>query len=271
MEEGRIFVTTTQRPTIVALFTSEGQAQQAINALRQAGISDDQISFSGHETQGGGFLAGLKSFFTGDTTGSTSAYDDLTRMGFQEPEARYFQREYENGRSVVAVRGADDSQQVTSILAQYGGFGPSRDTTRATGYEATETGTDEGQRMQLREEQLQVNKQPVETGAASLHKEVSSQQQNIDVPVKREEVVVERRPGSGQPSDTPIGESETYRVPVREEQVSVQKQPVVREEVSLGKRQVQDTERVSDTVRREEAHVEQEGDANIKGDDVTGA
>jgi len=271
-------VTTTQRPTIVALFTSEEQAQQAVNALRQAGINDDQISFSGHETQGGGFLAGLKSFFTGDSTAtgsSGSAYDDLSGMGFQEPEARYFQREYENGRSVVAVRGASDTQRVTSILAQYGGYGPSRDTARTTGYgadaERTATDMDEGQRMQLREEQLRVNKQSVETGAASLHKEVSSQQQNIDVPVTREEVVVERRPGSGQPSDTPIGEGETYRVPVREEQVSVQKQPVVREEVSLGKRQVQDTQRVSDTVRREEARVEREGDTNIQGDDTTGA
>ena len=196
-------------------------------------------------------------------------------MGFQDQDARYFQREYENGRSVVAVQGASDVQRITSILAQYGGFGPSRDTTTTTDYDTSTarrmTDTDENQRMQLREEQLQVNKQPVETGAASLHKEVVSQQQNIDVPVTREEVVVERRPGTGQPSDTPIGEGETYRVPVREEQVSVQKQPVVREEVSLGKRQVQDTQRVSDTVQREEAHVEQEGDVNMQGDDVTGA
>ena len=103
-----------------------------------------------------------------------------------------------------------------------------------------------------------------------LRKGVVSEQQTIDVPVTHEEVVIERRSGSGQPSDTPIGEGETYRVPVREEQVSVQKQPVVREEITLGKRQVQDTQQVSETVRREEAHIEREGDLNPQGNDIEG-
>ena len=97
--------------------------------------------------------------------------------------------------------------------------------------------------MQLREEKLRVGKQVVQTGEVGLHKEVVSEQQTVDVPVTHEEVIIERRPGSGQPSDTPIGEEETYRIPVCEEQVSVQKQPVVREEITLSKRQVQDTHR----------------------------
>jgi stress response protein YsnF len=42
----------------------------------------------------------------------------------------------------------------------------------------------------------------------------------------------------------------------------------VREEVALGKRQVQDTQHVTDTVRREEARVERQGDVNIQGQDV---
>jgi uncharacterized protein (TIGR02271 family) len=52
---------------------------------------------------------------------------------------------------------------------------------------------------------------------------------------------------------------------VREEQVTVEKQPVVREEVAMGKRPVQETKQVSDTVRREEAHVESEGDIDVQG------
>jgi len=99
---------------------------------------------------------------------------------------------------------------------------------------------------------------------------VVTEQRNIDVPVTHEEVYVERRPGSGQPSDTPIGESETYRVPVRGEQVTTDKQTVETGEVAIGKRQFQDTQRVSDTVRREEAHVEQSGDVDVQGNDVEG-
>jgi len=130
--------------------------------------------------------------------------------------------------------------------------------------------TEAGQKVQLREEQLSANKQSIETGAVGIRKEVVTEQQSIDVPVSREEVVIERRPASGQPSDTPIGEGETYRIPVREEQVTVDKQPVVREEVSLGKRQVQDTQRVSDTVQREEARIEREGDVNVQGTGIDG-
>lgn len=38
-----------------------------------------------------------------------------------------------------------------------------------------------------------------------------------------------------------------------------------------GKRQVQDTQQVSDTVRHEEARVERQGDVNVEGDDVQDA
>ena len=55
---------------------------------------------------------------------------------------------------------------------------------------------------------------------------------------------------------------------MREEQVTVEKQPYVREEVAMGKRPVQETKQVSDTVRREEAHVERAGDINVQGTDV---
>jgi len=46
---------------------------------------------------------------------------------------------------------------------------------------------------------------------------------------------------------------------------------VVREEVAMGKRPVQETKQVSDTVRREEAHVEQEGDVNVQGTEGIGS
>jgi uncharacterized protein (TIGR02271 family) len=52
-------------------------------------------------------------------------------------------------------------------------------------------------------------------------------------------------------------------VPVREEQVSLDKQPVVYEEVTLGKRAVQQTHRVSDTVRKEVVDVDATGDVDL--------
>ena len=98
-------MTTTDRSTVVGVFSDDARSQQAINALRQAGFSDDQISYAGHGTSSGGFLAGLKRFFTGEEYTTGGAYDDLIGMGMPEEDARSYQREYEAGRSIVAVMG----------------------------------------------------------------------------------------------------------------------------------------------------------------------
>ena len=86
----------------------------------------------------------------------------------------------------------------------------------------------------------------------------------VDVPVTREELVVERHAGSGQVSSANIKEGQEIRVPIREEQVNVEKQTVVAEEVTVGKRKVSDTEHVGGTVRKEEIKVETKGDVNVR-------
>ncbi len=244
-------MTTTNRPTVVGLFHSEIEAQQAMNELQQANFSNDQIRYSVHR-------------------GGTGIRDELMGLGLTEQEASFYNQEFEAGRTVVFVNAPGRQREAFDILRRNGGYDASTGVTQTSGTANQITGTDQEQRMQLREEQLRVGKQAVQTGEVGLGKEVVSEQQTIAVPVTHEEVVIERRPGSGQPSDTPIGEEEMYRVPVREEQVSVQKQPVVREEITLGKRQVQDTQQVTETVLREEAHIEREGKVNTQGEDIEG-
>jgi uncharacterized protein (TIGR02271 family) len=255
---------------VVAVFDDSTQAELAANELQNAGFSPDQLRFAGYGASTGGIGDKIKSLFTGQKTGA--AYDDLVSMGVPPDDASYYQQEYEAGHSILAVLAGGRMQEATDILARYGGYSAAnRGVTQTTDYASTgvqETATEGEQRVQLREEELRARKQQVEMGQVGLRKEVVTEQQTLDVPVTREEVVIERRPASGQPSDTPIGEGETYRVPVREEQVTVEKQPVVREEVSLGKRQVQETKQVSDTTRREEAHIERKGDVNVQGSDV---
>ncbi len=120
------------------------------------------------------------------------------------------------------------------------------------------------QTVELREEELHTRKQMVETGAVEIRKEVITEMRTIEVPVTREELVIERHP-AGQAPDRPAGEGETIRVPLREEQVTIEKRPVAYEEVEVGKRQVQDTELVSREVRREVADLEQRGDIDVRG------
>jgi hypothetical protein len=123
---------TTERSMVIALFKDENQAQQAVKALLDAGISSDQISFAGHGTARG-MLAGLKSFFSGEAMSTGGAYDDLVSRGLPDQDARYYQQEYAAGRSVVAVTGDErDLQQASTILSSYGGYGASQRGTTAS-------------------------------------------------------------------------------------------------------------------------------------------
>ena len=143
----------------------------------------------------------------------------------------------------------------------------SRDQTRTTGRTAD---TEAGRTVQLREEQLRAQKEQVQAGEVRVGKEVVSEEQTIDVPVTHEEVVIERhRVEGGRPASGDIGSGEEIRVPVQEERARAAKETVVTEEIEVGKRAVQETERVSGTVRREEARIEREGDVDVSGDATT--
>ncbi len=117
------------------------------------------------------------------------------------------------------------------------------------------------------DEELHIDKKPVETGSVNVHKEVHTEHKTIDVPVQREEVVIERRPASGHAGDIGAGQQEIH-IPIREEQVKVDKQMVAKEEVAVSKRTVQDTEHVDETLRKEQIKVDR--DANAKVEDRRG-
>ena len=230
----------TDRPLVAGVFQNETNAQQAMADLQNAGFTDEQIRYSVHK---GG--AGIR--------------DSLLGLGFGQDEASYYDSEFMAGRTVVTVLNTDHQQEAYDILQRNGAYDASSHMGQTSG------ATEEGQRIQLKEERLQATKEQVQTGEVGLRKEVVTEQKSMDVPVTHEEVSIERRAGSGQPSDTPIGEDETLRVPVSAEQANVTKQTVATGEVAVGKRQVQETKQVSDTVRREEARTEREGDVNVQG------
>jgi len=208
----------------------------------------------------------------------------LIGAGIPEEEAEYYNKEFEAGRTIVTVKADGRADEATTILRRHGAYdmhtaGASRatgmtesttttaHTSRAATTAAATTHHAGGeQRMQLREEELHAQKRPVETGEVTVRKEVHTEHKTLEVPVRREEVVIERHAATGQTaSSCDIRAGEEIRVPVTEEQVTVEKTPVVKEEVTVGKRVVHDTERVSGEVRKEEVRVERKGDADVRG------
>ncbi|WP_314350436.1 DUF2382 domain-containing protein [Mammaliicoccus vitulinus] len=110
--------------------------------------------------------------------------------------------------------------------------------------------------VQLHEERLNVDKENVETGQASVGKRVVEENEEFDVPVEREEVTIERRPVNEKvDEDFNANEDDSVHVPLHEERVNVDKENVVSEEIVIKKNKVQDTEHVSEKVRREEADI----------------
>ena len=112
--------------------------------------------------------------------------------------------------------------------------------------------------VQLREEELVAGKRQVEEGNIHLSKDVVAQQQTINVPVSHEEVILDRhtvdRPLSA--NDTDAFVDRDIDVPVMGEEVVTGKQARVAEEVHLHKQTVTEQQQVTDTVRKEQLHVE---------------
>jgi uncharacterized protein (TIGR02271 family) len=117
---------------------------------------------------------------------------------------------------------------------------------------------DEEIRIPVIEEELTATVRGQEAGAVRIEKDVVTEQRTLDVPVTEERLRVERRvvdrPVTA--ADADAFEETVIEVPLRSETVDVQKQARVAEEVVVGKEAVERTERVSDTVRREEVFVD---------------
>ena len=124
---------------------------------------------------------------------------------------------------------------------------------------------DDTLRVQRHEEELQAQTVQREAGAVRVDKDIVEEQQTLEVPVTREEVHVQSRPVDQPVTDTSEAfQGGTLEVPVREEDVQVRKEARVAEELEIDKRAVQETERVSDTVRKEDVRVEQAGDVDVE-------
>jgi len=118
---------------------------------------------------------------------------------------------------------------------------------------------DQGETVQLREEQFHVEKETVQTGEVVLRKEIVTEPAAIDVPVRHEEIFIEHRPVEPRPATRPIGQNPTIAVRLHEEAVRLEKQPVVVEQITVTPHTVEDIAQVSGTLLREDAVIQLEG------------
>ena len=257
-------INTQQGNTIAALFRDHDHAEDAVKDLRDAGFTSDQIGIAGPH-KGRGFFDKVGDFFTGG--GDETYYSDfagsVSQYNVPREQAEYFESGVGGGGTLVTVRvDAARRPDAMRILEQHEADLGANISRRASSAGTDVRGTDGEQRIRLLGETLRIHKDRVARGEVRLRKEVVSEQQNVQVPVTREELVIERTSTEGReaaPGES-IGSEREIRVPLSEERVRVEKKPVVQEEIAVGKRQVQDTRQVSDTLRREQMRVEREGE-----------
>jgi uncharacterized protein (TIGR02271 family) len=114
------------------------------------------------------------------------------------------------------------------------------------------------------EEELHVGTQARERGRARLRKYVTTEQQQVTVPVRREEVRVEREPITDANLDAatsgPDISEEEHEVTLHEETPVVEKRVVPRERVRLDTETVTEQRQVGEEVRKEQIEVEGDQD-----------
>lgn len=277
--------------TVVGIFNSVEQAQQAAQELETLGISRERVAITrGHEgtdyTVYGG--PGAQDYREPKHVkgGISGFFENLFGSDVDERDRGLYAEAARRGRSVVTVTVADDqvdrvadmmnrydAVDVDRLEAQYGATGytaydPSApvytsEESRAEFEQSSRTDSDEFGRdrevaVPVIEEELKVGKRAVRRGGVRVYSRVTERPVEEQVHLREEHVTVDRRPVNRAATDadtTALRDSEVVLTETAEEAVA-QKEARVIEEVVVGKTTTERTETVRDTVKRTDVDVE---------------
>jgi uncharacterized protein (TIGR02271 family) len=123
--------------------------------------------------------------------------------------------------------------------------------------------------MTRSEEELRVGTETRERGRVRLRKYVTTEQQQVTVPVQREEVRIEREPITDANLDAatsgPAISEEEHEVTLHEEEVVVDKRAVAKERVRLDTETLTDERQINEEVRKEQIEVDDQD--QLRGQD----
>jgi len=207
----------------------------------------------------------------------------LVGLGIPKEEAEYYEGRVQGGSALVTVdgQGAQGREaEVRQIMLRdgaedlqdrgYGGYDQTATMAAAPQQQYVQTAQpvqqaqvqtqtqDNDLRIPVVEEELTVGKRQEEQGRVRIHKDIVTEQQNVPVTLRHEEVVVERVPvtGQGTADMSDAFQGQDIVVPVMGEEAVVGKQAHQVEEVRLRKEAVTENQQVSDTVRKERVIVD---------------
>lgn len=282
--------------TIIGAFGDLNSARMTVDELTMAGFDRDEVRLTENDQNGqvgdeakfgqdvggmgGSTMTSDASLRTGAPAGDTP--NEGTHKGFfarlfgldedyKEPiddrwstlnndSDSYFHNAYQSRQHLVIVTcDATDAAEASMIMRRNGAQIDEKAST------AFHSHADQVRTMRLNAEELVARKFEVETGGVSVRKEIVTETKTIEVPVTREEIVVERHPitdgreVAASSLDTGnLRPGEEIRITTKEERVDIDKRVVPVEEVTVGKRTLHEKQVVSEQVKREEARIDRE-------------
>jgi uncharacterized protein (TIGR02271 family) len=173
---------------------------------------------------------------------------------------RHYGLDYGVGEAGTAAQRQPDTEEVDRPVGAGAGGHRSGDDTAGRGVDEA---------MTRSEEELRVGTETRERGRVRLRKYVTTETQQVTVPVQREEVRVEREPVTDANLDAAtsgpeLTESE-HEVVLHEERPVVDKEVVPRERLRLDTDTVTEERQVGEEVRKEQIEVD-EGDTDVRDD-----
>ena len=198
--------------------------------------------------------------------GPTFGDDREITAEFERRVRSYYQLQTAQSSSAAGERGAYEAYYSDAARDERAGSRERSGERHASSTAARSSGVDRAHDSGLRdeeelrirrvEEELRAGTREREVGRLRVRKRVRIDRERVRVPKRREEVNVERVPVNREASEAEIGEEEEFFVPVSEEEVVVEKRPVVKEEIRLRKDVVEEEEVVERDVRKEEVDIE---------------
>lgn len=273
--------------TVVGIFETAAQAQQAAQRLAAAGFTTENVdvasssSYNSYSSQGSGSnyqnTSGTAVEGAADAAGRTAekAGDGISNFfsnlfgSDDSDDAQRYSHVARNSGSVVTVHAHSDenARRAAEILDEAGAvdvderagqtgyqYGNSYGVTGATAASTTDTGAT----AQVIEENLQVGKRVEQTGGARLRSRIVERPVEANVRLREEHVNVERRPVDRPATEADFAAFKEGDIEITEsaERAVVGKEARVVEEVSLGKEVTEREETIRDTVRKTEVDVE---------------
>jgi len=116
----------THESIAMATFDSTDDAEQAVEALHDAGFTSDQIRYSKQYTNEN-FLTSIRNMLIFPEAGQDESNSDLQtmlqNMGISAEEFQYYSDAFAKGSAVVVVRPDGRDQEVQGILRDHKGSG----------------------------------------------------------------------------------------------------------------------------------------------------